>query len=554
MISYWDPDMINSDFIWRIPGLPPPETKDICVEHDIEIPMPDGVILLADRYYPRGGEDRPLILIRSPYGRRGLNEFNSRLLAGYGFQVLIQSCRGTFGSGGKFDPFRQERADGLATVNWMKKQEWFPGIFGTFGSSYLGYVQWAIAKDAGPELKAMVVMFSCSILGLHHYQGGSFTLEDALLWTYLNFTENRLLFELPPEKMLEMPPRPPPEVERALNSLPLRDLDKIACGREIEFWQNLLKYTPDDEYWKPADHSRAVAEVKANVLLIGGWYDIFLPWQIKDYITLCEAGNKPHLIVGPWTHVAIDPIILREAVAWLRYHLLGDQQCKPRSPVRLFVMGVDEWRDYPGWPLPEYQPMRWCLQPRGGLAPELPPESPPDRYRYDPRDPTPTIGGPRLVDAGPRDNRPLESRPDVLTYTSPPLKEELEVIGGVKAELYAKSSLKCTDFFVRICDLHPSGESINICDGIISVKPGRPPLEEGGFIHVVFELWPTAYKFRRGHCIRVQVSSGAHPRYARNTGSCEPLSTASKLFVAENEIYHDPRHPSAVILPARFLK
>lgn len=543
------------DLLGRIPELPL-ETNDIYVEYDIEVPMPDGVILLADRYYPHGGENRPLILIRSPYGRRGLERFNCRLLAKCGFQVLIQSCRGTFGSGGKFDPLRQERTDGLATIEWIKRQEWFPGELGTFGTSYLGYVQWAIAKDAGPELKAMVVIFSCSTLGLHHYHGGSFSLEDALLWVHLNFTEKRSFFEATPEKILEVPSGPPPEVERALNHLPLRDLDKIVCGKEVEYWQNLLKYTPEDEYWRQVDHSKSVAEVKSNVLLIGGWYDIFLPWQIRDYLTLCEAGNKPYLVIGPWIHTAVDPIILREAIAWLRYHLLGDHKCKPRFPVKSYIMGADEWRNYtePGWPPSKYNLVKWYLQPGGRLAPELPPESPPDRYRYDPSNPTPAVGGPRLVDAGVRDNRVLESRPDVLTYTSEPLDSDLEVIGDVQAEIYAKSNLRCTDFFVRICDVRPSGESMNICDGIISIKPGRPPLERGGLIHVAFNLWPTAYRFRREHRIRVQVSSGAHPRYVRNTGSCEPLYTATNLFVAENEIYHDLQRPSAVILPIHVSK
>lgn len=545
-----------SGFLGQIPGLPPAETRDICVEYDIEIPMPDGAILLADRYYPRGDGKRPLILVRSPYGRREFFGFiYGRLFAERGFQVLIQSCRGTFGSGGKFDPFRQERADGLATVEWVKKQSWFPGVFGTVGGSYLGYVQWAIAKDAGPELKAMAISFSCSDLGLHHYKGGSFTLEDALSWVYINFTENKRFFELPPDKRLfAPPPGPPPEVERAFNHLPLRDLDKLVLGKEIEFWQNLLNHSPDDEYWKPADHSKAVRDVRAPVLLIGGWYDIFLPWQLRDYRSLREAGHEPRLVIGPWTHAegGFAPIVMSETVAWLRFHLLGDQSCKPpKLPVKIFLMGANEWREYPEWPPPGYQPMPWYLQPGGELAPKPPPESRPDRYRYDPADPTPAVGGPRLSpDSGPKDNRSLESRPDVLVYTSAPLERDFEIIGDVRAELYAKSNLKCTDFFVRVCDVHSTGESINICDGIISIRPGKPLPEQEGFIHVAFDLWPTAYMFRRGHRIRVQVSSGAHPRYVRNTGSCEPLATATKLFVAENEIYHDPRRPSAVMLPS----
>ncbi|MEM3162443.1 MAG: CocE/NonD family hydrolase, partial [Candidatus Bathyarchaeia archaeon] len=187
--------IISRLFGWFL-KLPSAETYTVHVERDIKVVMSDGAVLLADRYYPRKGGKRPVLLVRSPYGRRGFfGLFFGRILAERGFQVLIQSCRGTFGSGGMFDPFRQEQAEGLATVEWMKKQDWFPGSFGTVGPSYLGYVQWAIGRDAGPELKAMAILVSCSDMGLHQCKGGSFTLEDALTWTYqIHSQEKKLSF------------------------------------------------------------------------------------------------------------------------------------------------------------------------------------------------------------------------------------------------------------------------------------------------------------------------------------------------------------------------
>ena len=153
-------------------------------------------------------------------------------------------------------------------------------------------------------------------------------------------------------------------------------------------------------------------------------------------------------------------------------------------------------------------------------------------------------------EGGAKDNRALEARSDVLVFTSEPMSEDLEVIGPVRAELYIRSSLKQTDFFVRLCDLYPSGKSINICDGIRRLRPGRPEPDPDDCLRVIIEMWPTAYCFRQGHCIRLQVSSGAHPRYARNTGSGEPIGKATKLYKAEQVVFHDPSHPSAVILPA----
>jgi len=217
--------------------------------------------------------------------------------------------------------------------------------------------------------------------------------------------------------------------------------------------------------------------------------------------------------------------------------------------VRLYILGADEWREMEAWPPPN-PTTRLFLQPHGLLSPEPPADSPPDRYRYDPADPTPNLGGGLLFPpAGPVDNRPLEARPDVLVYTTPPLKQDLEVIGPVRLQLYVRSSLAHTDFFGRLCDVHPSGRSINICDGLFRIEPGKGERLPDGTLRIEVDMWATACRFRRGHRLRLLVASGAHPRWARNLGTGEPAATATRMAVAEQEVYHDPEHPSALLLP-----
>jgi putative CocE/NonD family hydrolase len=217
--------------------------------------------------------------------------------------------------------------------------------------------------------------------------------------------------------------------------------------------------------------------------------------------------------------------------------------------VRLYVMGEEAWRDFETWPPAGYAPQRFHLQPGGGLSGEAPAESPPDSYRYDPADPTPAAGGVRMTfgrGSGRVDNTRLEARPDVLTYTTAPLDRDTEVIGDVSAEIWFRSSLPYADVFVRLCDVDPRGRSRNVCDGLTSLS-GADEISRADV-----RLWPTAHRFMRGHRIRVQVSSGAFPRYARNLGTGEPHDTAATLRVAGQSVYHDGAHPSAVILPALF--
>jgi putative CocE/NonD family hydrolase len=286
--------------------------------------------------------------------------------------------------------------------------------------------------------------------------------------------------------------------------------------------------------------------------MLAGWYDCFLPYTLADYTRLREAGKAPYLTIGPWTHTdeSSFKVSLGDSIAFFRAHLLGDRSALRESPVRLYLMGANEWRDFPDWPPPGQKPQRWYLQAHGGLSTEAPGKSEPDRYRYDPADPTPGVGGGSLSkNCGPMDNRELESRRDVLVFTSEPMQADLDVIGPISVEVYVRSSLEHTDFFAKLCDVDPSGKSTNLCDGILRLSPGSLPAEPDGTKKVVIRLWPTANRFRSGHRIRVHVSSGAHPRFARNLGTGEPLASGTNMLAAEQTVYHDPEHPSAVVLP-----
>ncbi len=530
---------------------PPAETYDIVIERDHKVPMPDGVALLADHYYPRGGSQRPTILVRSPYGRAGIfGALFASPFAERGFQVLIQSCRGTFGSGGDFNAFRNERADGLATLAWLKQQPWFSGELATVGPSYLGFVQWAIAAEAGAMLKAMAPQITASEFRSLVYPSESFSLDTGLSWIYLLSHQE----DDPPLAAFLAQARAASALlaSTAFQHLPLREADKLATGKPVPFFRDWLEHNdPADAWWQPVDFSETVSGITAPVSFLGGWYDIFLPQMLTDYQRLHQAGRQPYLTIGPWTHTdqAMFPFMVRESLAWFRAHLLGDRSNLRDMPVRVFVMGAKQWRDFPEWP-PNTQSQRWYLQKGKGLSPSAPPQSDPDRYRYDPADPTPSVGGSSLSqNSGPKDNRAVETRADVLVYTSPVLDHAVEIIGPVKAELYAGSSLGHTDFFARLCDVDPSGKSINVCDGLMRLDPSRPVPEAEGCRKVEIELWPTAHRFLKGHRIRLQVSSGAHPRYVRNPGSGEPLASAVTLKVADQIIYHDPARPSAIVLP-----
>jgi putative CocE/NonD family hydrolase len=406
-------------------------------------------------------------------------------------------------------------------------------------------VQWALAGDAGPDLKAIAAQITTSDPGATIYQGGAFALETMLGWTdQVARQERPLAFLRQGRAQRRLAPM--------LSQLPLGDLDQVATGRRVGYWQDWLEHDqPGDGYWASRSSANGVGAVTAPVSFVGGWQDPFLPGLLADYRALAEAGREPYLLIGPWRHTdqAVIAASMQDTLAWLRAHLLGDRTQLRPAPVRIFIGGAGAWRDLPAWP-PPASAGRWHLHPGAELRPEPPGESPPDSYVYDPADPTPSVGGPagHAGQAQP-DNRALESRPDVLTYTSPPLERALEIAGPVTADLFVRSSRDSTDFFARLCDVDGAGKSVNVCDALLRIKPGCPAPGPDGIIRASIGLWPAAHRFRAGHRLRLQVSSGAHPRYARNPGTGEPLAAATTLVSARQQVYHDPAHPSGAVLP-----
>jgi putative CocE/NonD family hydrolase len=538
---------VVSSVLARLAKLPPAGTKHVAVERDLVAKMPDGIELLADRWYPTnpGAGTPPIVLLRSPYGRRLLGVMG-RLFAERGYQTVIQSCRATFGSSGEWVPFRNEQADGHATLEWIAGQPWFDGQLVTFGASYLGITQWAVAEDAPEYLKAMALNVTTSaIRAAIIHPGESFALESLLCWVQQVDKQEGRLFDV-----VRGLRRQPGQVAAASMVLPLNQADRAIMGKTDLFLQDMLSHeTPGDPWWDAVDFGRRLDKVPA-ASLVGGWYDLFLPAQVADYEALVAGGRTARLTVGPWTHASPGSAseALRDGLA------LFNEQVKAipshRAPVRLFVMGSKRWQDFQQWPPPaDAQP--WYLGRGGTLGPVVPEDGPPDAYRYDPADPTPGIGGAGLLakNAGPKDQQPRESRADVLTYTSAVMTSDLTVIGPLTATLHLRSTLEHTDFFVRLCDVSAKGKSTNLSDGIVRLSPGSVTSEADGTFRLAISMWPTANTFRVGHRVRLQVSSGAHPLYARNLGSGEPLSTGTTLCVADQEVWHDHEHQSFVTLP-----
>lgn len=541
-----------------------PARYGVKAQYKIPVTMPDGVRLMTDHYWPTQAGTYPTVLIRSPYGRGSelgrfsvlgwLARFICQRFAERGYHVVTQSVRGRFDSEGTFDAMVEEGGDGAATAEWVKGQPWFNGQLAMYGSSYLGNVQWAIAARAPGALAALAP----SITGSQFYtlinRNGVYALDVMLRWLYLveildnkgRLSEWQLLQKLGAAQV-EQKLRP------AFKRLPLADMDEYITGHKVTYYQEWMSGSDRSyPYWARQDYSTAVERVAAPVNLVSGWYDMLLLELLTDYEALRKGGHNPYLLIGPWTHTnpTLAGVTIREALAWFEAHLKGNRQHLREKPVRLFVMGADEWRDLASWP-PPAKSTRYYLQPGHKLAPTLPTNDvPSDHYRYDPANPTPALGGALFQGrSGSVDNRPLEARLDVLTYTTPPLDQDLEVIGLVTLELFVKSSLAHTDFFGRLCDVTPAGASLNVCDGLLRVKPGSVQAGTDGALRVEIELSATAYRFQKGHSLRVQVSSGAHPRWNRNLGTGEPEATATRMQAAEQTIFHDEAHASAIVLP-----
>ena len=525
----------------RLLGLPP-NTSGFTVERRVRVPMRDGVDLLADHYIPETAEPAGTLLVRCPYGRGWpFSLLFAVVYASRGYHVVVQSVRGTFGSGGEFTPMVHERHDGADTVVWLREQPWFTGSFATIGLSYLGFTQWALLTDPPPELRAAVIA-----VGPHDFQKsswgtGSFSLNDFLGWSEM------MAHQEDPGRLKAMvrQVRARRRIAEATAGLPLGDAGRKLLGAGAPWYESWLQDPDDAQFWDALRASDALDRVDVPVLLFGGWQDLFLDQTLAQYRHLRDRGVPVGLTVGAWTHTQVmtkgAPTVVRETLDWLTAHLSG-RPANRRKPVRIQISG-DGWYELADWP-PAMGERELFLQPSGQLsAATPPPDAAPSTFTYDPADPTPTIGGRLLSPEGGyrRDDR-LAERADVLTFTGEPLPGDLYVVGTAVLELVHGSDNPNRDLFVRLSEVDAKGRSRNVTEAF------RRLSGEDGTVALEFDA--VANRFRAGSRIRLSVAGGSHPRFARNLGTGEPPSTGQHMAKAVHTVHHGQGGVSRLVLPA----
>ncbi|HVR00285.1 MAG TPA: CocE/NonD family hydrolase [Mycobacterium sp.] len=527
----------------------PPEHTGYTVSH-VRIPMRDGVELAADHYAPEASAAGPVgtLLVRGPYGRGfPFSLVFGTLYAARGYHVVMQSVRGTFGSAGVFEPMVHEAEDGADTVAWLRQQPWFTGRFATIGVSYLGFTQWALLTDPPPELAAAVITAGPHDFSSSAWGTGSFTINDFLGWS------DMVAYQEDPSRLRaairQLQARR--KVAAAASQVPLGAAGRALLGEGAPWFESWLEHPdPDDPFWQPLRCGAALERVQVPVLLVGGWQDLFLQQTLEQYRRLRDRGVDVALTIGPWTHTQLLTkglaAITRESLQWLDTHL-GDARVEPRpSQVRIFVTGQG-WLSRPDWPPPTSEHALY-LQPGGGLADTPPSPEAPVTFRYDPTDPTPTVGG-RLLspDAGYRDDSRLARRADVLSFTGDTLAEGLCVQGNPVVELRHSADIPHVDLFVRMSEVDARGRSRNVSEGYRRLTGARP---DGAVVTI--ELDAIAHRFSSGSRIRLLVAGGSHPRYARNLGAGEPVATGRQVRCALHTVHLGPSRLLLPVLSERF--
>jgi len=524
-----------------------PARNKVGVERDVAVRMRDGAVLRADHYAPVTSGPRPTVLMRCPYGRSLIYAMSALLYAERGYHVLLQSTRGTFGSGGTFRPYAGEAADGQDTVGWLRGQDWFDGRLATVGASYLAYVQWALALDPPPELKAMVVQVSPHDLGAACFGHGPFELYNRLAWSEMMAHQEQQGLVSWVWRALRANKRLAPMLSR----LPLTATGAAIGGAGAPWYGEWLAH-PDlaDPYWDDRRAAVALERVTVPTLLISGFYDLFAEQTMQQYQALRRRGVQAALTVGPWSHITVDGgTATRETLAWLDAFAAGDGRTPRPQPVRVWIGGTDQWQELPQWPPAGTAERTWYLH-NGGMLAETAPagDEAATGFRYDPLDPTPSVGGRiSLYSGGSRDNTAVEARADVLTFSTAPLARPVHVAGVPLVRLHVSHDGACADIFARLCDVDERGRSRDLTDQIIRLGPAGPA--DGGTHSVSLPLTGVSHVFQPGHRIRLQVSGGAFPRYARNLGTAGDPITSTQTAPVGYRVFHGGLRPSAITMP-----
>jgi len=534
---------------------------------DVPVRMSDGINLSTDIRLPDPTGSFPTLLLRTPYGNTDPSAILRYVETGYA--VVMQDCRGRFDSEGRFNPFA-ETGDGRDTIAWIRSQPWCNGRIGMIGGSYLASTQLAAASTNPDGLEVIVprVMGRDAFKDMLYYNG-VLNLPIAVGWGLAmagragqsNATTDWI---------------------RVYRHLPLQTMDE-AAGYNLPYFKNWLAHPRYDGFWEALSVEAHYAHFNIPMLHIGGWYDIYNDGTLRNFQGIRAQGGpraRPFqkLVMGPWAHAlntrilgpvdfgpnAITDLDGLEA-RWLSRFLKDDSpDVDTEPPVRLFIMGTNVWRDEPEWPLARAVEQAWHLDSAGNanslngngiLTTGHPHGADTDCYTYNPEHPVPCLGGCFFgPSAGPQDHAAIEHRHDVLVYTGPVLQEPLETTGYITAVLYIASDAPDTDFVARLCDVHPDGRSLVLCDGIVRTRfreglDHEVMMQPGRVYELTIGMTATANTFLPGHRVRLEITSSCFPRFARNLNTGDPIPTAIRMQCARQTIHHSTSYPSRLILP-----
>lgn len=551
-------------------------TTSTTTQYDVPVPMPDGTVLRAVVVRPVTDDPVPVVLVRSPYPLADARfEVDLMGLAARGLALVLVSLRGTGASEGTFRPWRDDAADGVATIAWCARQPWSDGRVATLGRSYVAHTQLYAAGGAPPALRAMVTGVVPTDPRLLTYTGGALNLGSTLAWAAgmagVNLGRRAAAGE-DVSALQDAWGRLMGGFPDAYATTPLTDVPVL--DELFPAWREWLEHPDDDDHWRALELPDRPA---VPTFVVAGWHDIFRDGSLREF---AREPRHPasRLVVGPWSHgapnrslgdvdhgaaasgaaIGLDGQLLDFLAAHLRDDAPGDAG---PTPVSVFVTGADEWTQHASWPPPATD-THLHLHP-GRLSADAPAaDVEPSRFTFDPHDPVPTLGGANLMPTGEAagmcgsvDQRPLDARTDVLRFVGDALAEPVTVIGPVRLTLHAATSAADTDWTAKLVDVHPDGTALNVVDGVLRARhrdPAHPTLLPAGEVHeLVVELGAVGHRFRAGHRIRLDVSSSNFPRFDRNPGTGAPGGTtpASAFVVAHQQVRHDAAHPSRLTLP-----
>jgi hypothetical protein len=567
------------------PASPLPR-NDIRIENRVPIPMRDGVVLYADVYRPLGDEKHPVIISRTPYStERSPSAYEAAVyFSRRGYAYVYQDVRGRHESEGRWEPFRDDIEDGYDTVEWAARQPWSIGKVGMEGGSYLGHVQWRAAQAKPPHLVTIFPrVASTSIYHDWITVNGGWRLAFNFGWGPVR-QESRIMQNTGPHTVAGGPDAI--RYDNVVWHLPLDGMQALV-GRNAQFYRDWIAHPDYDDYWKKLSVEESFDQIDIPVHTMGGWFDIFAQGTLRGYVGVSHRGTSEkarkgsNIVIGPWEHgiaqkvgdmdwgpaaaVDYDAVALR----WFDYWLKGIDNGLDREPAaKIFVMGRNEWRFENEYPLAntEYRSLYFHSggkangsQGSGRLSWEKPSGGAEfDRYLYDPANPVPSHGGANCCGvgtvSGPRDQRPIENRPDVLIYTSDFIEEEVEVVGPLKVILHASSDAVDTDFIAKLVDVYPDGRAVNVAEGILRARYRESlseprPLEPGKIYEMTIDMIGTANAFQKGHRIRVHITSSHFPQFDRNPNTGKPFGTSAEMKTASQTVYHSSAHPSHIVLP-----